>query len=160
MSNKNQQKATESPKLNPQTGLTPIQEQAAVLMASGETPTAVADKLGINRCTIYKWFDNVAFQCYYNRQCQDLKAEVENSVLGLCRSAFATLRELMSTGNESTRLKACIWIMERAGQIDVGETDVKKALRKKATHPIVDADFTKFDDSEYKNLLADFGIRE
>lgn len=50
--------------------------------------------------------------------------------------------------------------MERAGQIDVGETDVKKALRKKATHPIVDADFTKFDDSEYKNLLADFGISE
>lgn len=156
MSNKKQQKAT----VNPQTGLTPIQEQAAVLMASGETLTAVADKLSINRCTLYKWFENVAFQCYYNRQCQDVKTEVKNGVLGLCADAVTTLRNLLNNGNETTQLKACMWIMERAGQIDIGETNVKRALKKEATHPIVDANFTKVDIREYKSLLADYGVTD
>lgn len=160
MSNKKQQKPTQKPMQNPNTGLTPIQEQAAVLMASGETLTAVADKLGINRCTLYKWLDNVAFQCYYNRQCQDVKAEVKNGILGLCGNAFDAVRNILANGNENTRLKAAIWIMEKAGQIEIGQTDVKAALKQKATHPIIDADFTKLDETEYKSLLAECGLTD
>lgn len=155
--NKKQQKTG----VNPQTGLTPTQEQGAVLMASGETVTAVADKLNVNRGTIYKWFANVAFQCFYNRQCQDVKDEVKNGVLGLCGDAVSTLRTLIRDGNESTRLKACIWILERASQTTTGETDIREALKAQATHQTDITqlwDAPKLDKKEYFSLLDDYGV--
>ena len=46
--NKNAQNAT----ISPTTGLTPQQEQACILLASGENVTNVADKLSLNRGTL------------------------------------------------------------------------------------------------------------
>lgn len=48
MTDKNQQKPTERGNINPETGLTPQQEQAAMMLATGETITAVAIRA---RCT-------------------------------------------------------------------------------------------------------------
>ena len=48
-SDKKQQKPT----LSPLTGLTPQQEQAAMMLASGENLTAVARQLNLNRSTLY-----------------------------------------------------------------------------------------------------------
>ena len=50
--NENRQKPTES---TTESGLTPIQEQAAILLASGENVTSVSEKLNLNRSTIYQW---------------------------------------------------------------------------------------------------------
>ena len=50
------------------TGLTPVQEQAAMLLASGESVTEVASKVNVNRATIYLWQQKINFQCFLNQQ--------------------------------------------------------------------------------------------
>lgn len=156
--NKNEQKTTKSE----QTGLTPIQEQACMMLASGEGFTTVAEKLSLNRGTLYKWQQNTAFICYYNQQCQDYKSEVKNALLGLHNQAVATVRELMTTGNESTRLKAALWLLEKVEAVEVGDTNVRAVLKARCTHGFENwGELTpQLDKSEYKRALKEYGLSE
>lgn len=153
--NKIEQKAT----ISPITGLTPQQEQACILLASGESVTDVADKLSLNRGTLYKWQQNKAFECYYNKQCQEYKDEVKNGLLGLHQQAVATIQQLITTGSEATRLKAATWVLEKVEAIEVGETSIRRALKGQCTTTSNDwGDLTTFDKKEYKRQLKAFGL--
>lgn len=155
--NRNEQKAT----ISPITGLTPQQEQACLLLASGENLTDVADKLSLNRGTIYKWQQNKAFECFFNKQCREYKDEVRNGLLGLHQQAIATMGQLIATGNEATRLKAAIWVLEKIEAINVGETNIKQVLKAQCTTTTDDwADFTQFNEKEYKKQLKAYGLDE
>lgn len=153
--NKIEQKAT----ISPITGLTPQQEQACILLASGENVTDVADKLSLNRGTLYKWQQNKAFECYYNKQCQEYKDEVKNGLLGLHQQAVATIQRLITTGSEATRLKAATWVLEKVEAIEVGETSIRRALKGQCTTTNNDwGDFSTFDEKEYKRQLKALGL--
>lgn len=60
--NRMQQNPTET---TLESGLTPIQEQAAIMLASGENITSVSEKLNLNRSTIYQWQQKITFQCFF-----------------------------------------------------------------------------------------------
>lgn len=153
--NRNEQNAT----ISPTTGLTPQQEQACILLASGENVTNVADKLSLNRGTLYKWQQNKAFECFYNKQCQEYKNEVKNGLLGLHQQAIATMEQLMTTGNEATRLKAAMWVLEKVEAIEVGDTNIRQVLKDRCTTTNDDwADFTRVDEKEYKRQLKAYGL--
>ena len=153
--NRNEQNATTSPT----TGLTPQQEQACILLASGENVTTVADKLSLNRGTLYRWQQNKAFECFYNKQCQEYKEEVKNRLLGLHRQAMATMEQLIATGSEATRIKAAMWILGKVEAIEVGETSIRQALKAQCTTTDVDwGGFTSFDNTEYKRKLKAYGL--
>lgn len=153
--NKIEQKTT----ISPITGLTPQQEQACILLASGENVTDVADKLSLNRGTLYKWQQNKAFECYYNKQCQEYKNEVKNGLLGLHQQAVTTIEQLITTGSEATRLKAATWVLEKVEAIEVGETSIRRALKEQCTTTNNDwGDFSKFDEKEYKRQLKALGL--
>ncbi|RRD70993.1 helix-turn-helix domain-containing protein [Tannerella forsythia] len=86
MNNKKQQKATKKadlPEVNTQTGLTPIQEQAAILLASGNSVTAVAEKIRVNRSTLYKWQMQITFQCFLINNVMTIRTTLEMACLGL-----------------------------------------------------------------------------
>ena len=154
--NKSEQNTT----ISPATGLTPQQEQACILLASGESYTAVAKRLNINRGTLYKWQDLLPFQCFYNKQCSDFKADVRNALLGLHAEAVDTVRELMNNGGEGTRLKAAIWLLERVEAVEVGATDVREVLKAQHTEPIFDLSKTSLNDKAYRQALKDLGLSE
>jgi hypothetical protein len=156
MANKKQQKPT----LSPVTGLTPQQEQACILLASGENFTTVARQLKINRSTLYEWQDNTAFKCFYNQQCQDHKQEVKNALLGLHLSAIETLTDLLNNGNENTRLKAAIWLLERVASIEVGNPDIRAVLKEQNTRSNIDWDDNVFDEGAYKRDLKRYGLSD
>lgn len=61
--NRMQQNPTET---TLESGLTPIQEQAAIMLASGENITSVSEKLNLNRSTIYQWQQKITFQCFFS----------------------------------------------------------------------------------------------
>ena len=156
-SNKSEQKAT----VSPATGLTPQQEQACILLASGESYTTVAERLGIHRGTLYKWQDSLPFRCFYNKQCSDYKAEVKNALLGLHNEAVATVKELLQTGGEATRLKAAMWLLEKVEAVDVGASDVREALKRQATQSRwSDDDWVTFDKRAYQQSLKEFGLSD
>ncbi len=153
--NRNEQNAT----ISPTTGLTPQQEQACILLASGENVTNVADKLSLNRGTLYKWQQNKAFVCFYNKQCQEYKNNVRNGLLGLHQQAIATIGQLITTGSEATRLKSAMWLLEKVEAIEVGDTNIRKVLKDQCTTTNEDwAYFTGVDEKEYKRQLKAYGL--
>ena len=133
MKDKKQQKPTEI-EVNTSTGLTPIQEQAALLLASGETITAVAAKLELNRCTLYEWQKLITFKCYFNQQATDYRDSLRNGLFGLADEALNVIKGCLQSGNEITRLKTAIWLIERVKDVDTGSTDVRAVLKERCTH--------------------------
>lgn len=156
MCNKLEQKTT----INKATGLTPQQEQACVLLASGENYTAVAEALNINRGTLYRWLQLPTFECYYNSQCKEYQDEVKNSVLGLHQQAIATLTEAMTHGSESSRLRASIWILEKVATMKIGATDIRLVLQEQCSSGVFDFQLTQFNECAYKNKLKEYGLSE
>lgn len=163
MSNRKQQNPTKAEakrEVSTTTGLTPIQEQAAMLLANGESVTAVANKLSINRSTIYDWQKQVTYRCFFNRQCADNRSTLAIGLFSLAQEALTAVRECLHSDNEQTRLKAAIWLTERLDNFSIGATDVKEALKKECTHPVIDwgMDENVFDESEYKQRLKALGL--
>ena len=121
----------------------------------------MAERLGINRGTLYKWQDSLPFRCFYNKQCSDYKSEVKNALLGLHNEAVATVRELLQTGGEATRLKAAIWLLEKVEAVGVGATDVREVLQERATKTgWNDDNWVTFDKKAYQQSLKDFGLSD
>ena len=140
--------------------LTPQQEQACLLLASGESYTTTAERLGINRGTLYKWLGIVEFKRYLDRQCALYQDEVKMALLSLHGEAVRALQELMQKGSEATRLKAATWLLDRVS--GEGErcnvTAVRELFIKQCTYDWGGS--TKFfDEDGYKELLQQCGMR-
>lgn len=143
---------------NATTGLTPIQEQAAILLASGETITAVAAQIGVNRSTLYEWQGIVTFKCFFNRQRVDYQEQLKNGLFGLTGEALATLRNCLHSDNEPTRLKAATWLLERVADQKTGITDVREALRDKHTQGLDEWAGVTFNKTEFEKECRQLGI--
>ena len=154
-------KKQQKPTISALTGLTPQQEQAATMLASGENLTAVARQLNLNRSTLYEWQTNTAFQCFYNQQCQEHQEAVKNALFGLHRTAVDTLTDLLTNGNENTRLKAATWLLERVAAVRIGETQIREVLKKQCTHaPSGWGDLSTLNEGEYKAELKRYGLSD
>ena len=145
------------------TGLTPTQEQAATLLASGVSVTDVATQLDVSRATIYVWQKQTTFKCYFNRRCSDARSSLVVGLYGLANEALQTIRESLQSQNEQVRLKAAMWITDKLQSIEIAETDVLTAIRKEATHPdsgnMWDTD-SYFHEDEYRDRLKELGLKE
>lgn len=130
------------------------------MLASGENLTGVARQLNLNRSTLYEWQENTAFQCFYNQQCQEHQQAVKNALFGLHSTAIDTLTDLLSNGNENTRLKASMWLLERVANTEVGETNIRAVLREKCTHDDLDINWAKLNEGEYKAELRRYGLSD
>ena len=151
---KNMQKST----VSKETGLTPIQEKACILLASGCTVMEVAERLSLNRGTLYKWQNQTPFKCFFNKQCADIKGNMVRGLLGLADDAVKTIRESLNSANDAVRLKAAFWIVERVGCMEVGHTNVVEALKAESTHSFFTEDMTsKFDEEEFRKKMELWG---
>lgn len=159
MTDKSQQKPTERGNINPDTGLTPQQEQAAMMLATGETITAVAAKLSLHRCTLYEWQKLLPFQCFLNKQAADYRDNLKNGLYALASDALQTIRDCLHSTNEGNRLKAAMWLVEKVSDADTGETDVRAAIKDRCTKDVLEVDSTLFDEDEYNNALQWYGLQ-
>lgn len=159
---KKERKQAASPEtthISQQTGLTPIQEQAAILLASGETITAVAAKIGVNRGTIYDWQGIVTFQCFFNQQKHDYKEHLKNSLFGLTNDALTAVRNCLLSDNEPIKLKAATWLLERVAEQTAGVTDIRAALKAKHTKAMEWPDCDNFDRVGFEKDCRQYGIK-
>lgn len=159
MADKTQQNPTGKNTVNPQTGLTPLQEQAAMMLATGETITAVAAKLNVNRCTIYEWQRLITFQCFLNKQADDYRESLKNGLFGLASDALQTIRDCLHSTNEGNRLKVAMWLIERVNNTDTGQTDAREAIREQCTNDIMGFDGNYFDEKGYNKALQYYGLQ-
>ena len=158
---KKQQNPTET---TLESGLTPIQEQAAIMLASGENITSVSEKLNLNRSTIYQWQQKITFQCFFNFQRKEAKDTLKNGLLSLYKDALEAVKGCLASENESIRLKTAMWIIAKVENNPVGNTDARELLKKEATRTESvfqnwEAEKEIFDEKKYKKLLAENGLK-
>lgn len=143
------------------TGLTPTQERACSLLASGAKTAEVAKKLDVPEQTIYLWQKQTTFVCYYNKQRSVIKNAAVQSLFGLMDEAVTAIRESLNSTNESVRLKAASYIIDKLQNIEVGKTDIVEAVRAEATYS-EEWGITEnvFHEREYRDRLKELGVQE
>lgn len=143
------------------TGLTPTQERACSLLASGVKTAEVAQELDVPEHTIYLWQKQTTFVCYYNKQRSVIKNAAVQSLFGLMDEAVTAIRESLNSTNESVRLKAASYIIETLQNVEVGKTDIVEAVREEATYK---DDWGRigsvFHEIEYRDRLKELGVQE
>lgn len=128
---KNQQTPTETTQ---NTGLTPLQEQVAILLASGESITDVATKMNVNRTTIYCWQQKINFQCFYNQQCQIIQDNIRNGLCGLYSEALEAVKRCLKSPNEAVMLKTAMYVLGKVEMLDVSRQDPEAEIKKLCTY--------------------------
>lgn len=145
---------------NEETGLTPLQERAAIMLASGSSVVSVAEELNISKGTLYQWRRLVTFTCYQNEQKKDYLDTIRGGVMSLADEAIAAIRDSLHSDNEATRLKAAMWVADKAKEYQVGETDAKIAIRKECTAEMFGGWEEQFDEATYRQKLKELGLKE
>ncbi len=161
--NKNQQKSTFSKveQISPQTGLTPIQEKAAILLVSGKNVSDVSNELNIDRGTMYNWFEKINFQAYcYNRICAEVKETIKNGLFGLYDEALNAIKDSLKSENASIKLKTAFWLIKRIDLQDIGQTDPRKSIRAECMEELINvSDWgMRFNNEKYKDLCKENGL--
>lgn len=153
------QKAISVEAIDKTTGLTPLQERCAVLMASGTTITDIAKELGLDRGTLYQWLKKVTFQCYLNYLKKTIQDNMTGKLFDLHSSAMEAIQKCLFSDNENIRFKTAVWIIEKLYSSEVGEGDVRKELEKECTHSGLMEGWNNYlDKEEYKQRLAEEGL--
>ncbi len=142
------------------TGLYPLQEKAAILLASGESITAVAERLEITRSTIYTWLGQIPFSCYYNQQCKDYKERLRAGIFSLADEAITAIRDCLHSSNEAVKLKAAMWLSERIDLSEVGGTNLRARLKSYYTETPGYLDDGIFDEAGYNEELKRLNLDE
>lgn len=145
------------------TGLTPTQERACSLLASGAKTAEVAQKLDVPEQTIYLWQKQTTFVCYYNKQRSVIKNAAVQSLFGLMDEAVTAIRESLNSTNESVRLKAASYIIDKLQNVEVGKTDIVEAVRAEATYSDTEGwgiAENVFHEREYRDRLKELGVQE
>ena len=109
-----------------QTELTPLQEQGALLLSSGQNVIEVAKILDVDRSTIWYWRQIPAFEAILNQLRTETLQTMQDGLLALHQQALKTIKRCLSSENETVALKASQVIIEKTLQFQVGETDTEK----------------------------------
>jgi len=137
---------------SPASGLTPQQEKAAALLASGQGIQAVADELGIDPATLLRWRKLPTFQAYSNKLVLELKDRIRAEQLSMGDEAIDTVRRIMTGENAGAALRAAQFVIAQIASAEVGDTDPEALLRKQQEENFMDAlghaMFDKADGSE------------
>lgn len=96
--------------------ITPRQEQALLLLASGYSQSCVASELGVNRRTLYSWMndDQIFHQCYeiVREQLYSRNMERVGSIASL---ALERLPQLIQSDDEKVSLEAVKFALHAGG---------------------------------------------
>jgi hypothetical protein len=139
--------------VNIETGLSDMQERAVQLIVSGKTKAEVAQDLNIDRSTLYKWSDKIAFEAYYNLLKKDVQDQSINKLLGLYDKAISAISKGLESDSESIRIKTALWLIERIGGHEISYTDPKEVIR------LMCRSGSDFDEVKYKKLLKENDLK-
>ena len=143
------------------TGLTPLQQKAVALLISGKSITEVSNELQIYRGTLYNWFDKLTFKAYYNKQCNEVKNDTFNGLMGIYADSVKAIKDCINSKNEAIRLKTATWLIEQLSSVTIGETDPIEMIKKACIVNNWDIEIgTSFDEYKYKLLLKENGLKE
>lgn len=95
-----------------------------------------------------------------NKQRSIIKNAAVQSLFGLMDEAVTAIRESLSSTNESVRLKAASYIIDKLQSIDIGRTDIVEAVKAEATYADIGGWNETFHEGEYRDRLKELGVVE
>jgi len=139
------------------TGLTPIQEEAAIMLAKGQTIEEISDSLNLNKGELIEWTQVVTFQCFLSQQNRAFKETLRSNIFGLAEQAVRAITESLSSDNEQVKLKAATWIVDKINELNTGQPDIAVALREKHTINTF-AEFNQIDEANLRKEASKLGV--
>lgn len=144
---------------NPETGLTSTQEEAVKMLMAGDSVATIADKLKVSESTLYKWQETLTFQCYYNKQCKNAKANLKDSLLAMYEKALSAIKSSMESDNEMVKLKTATWLIEKISTFSYGNGNPVGVIRERCYEENAWSEPT-FNEEKFQKLLAENGLAE
>ena len=109
--------------------LTPPQQQALALLASGQRIEEISRSLGINRSTLWRWRQEPQFIAEWNQLLHEIKEVQERVLLELQQKAMRALEDCLNSRNEMVKLRASLTILDKIERLRVGSTEATQILR-------------------------------
>jgi hypothetical protein len=101
--------------------LKPIQEKAAVLLASGKTARDVAKEVDVTPETISHWRQIASFRALEHKLKWEALNSARDEMQALTSKAVSTLKDVMQNGKtDAARLKAAEIVLMHVGMTDPG----------------------------------------
>ena len=110
------------------TGLTPKQEQAALMLAAGLSVTATAASIGMDRATVSQWQNISEFDSLVAQERQEMMAATHGKMMQLAQKATATLERLVDSKNERIALSAALGVLQNLPLAAKAESDRRNPL--------------------------------
>lgn len=143
-------------------GLSPQQEQAALLLVSGQSVQETADQLGVHRTTLWHWRNLETFQAYLNALRSDVRDEATEGIVALHQKAVGTVERMLDSENDATALRAAALVLEAARGRSVGESDPHRIIKDRAAATsstiLMDALTPGASGETYERRCAELGI--
>lgn len=168
MTNKKQQKPTKKDAIMEVSvlELTPVQEQAAYKLATGESITSVAESLNLNRSTIYQWQQSPIFKYVVNQFRKEAKDYMKGSLLGMMDEALMTLKGLLKSSNDQVKMKAALAVIDKVDAMPTFQLDLRSILKEECMEERVDPidevlggePQPYFNTAKYNKLLKQFNL--
>ncbi|MEL7646989.1 MAG: phBC6A51 family helix-turn-helix protein [Sedimentibacter sp.] len=121
--------------------LTPIQlEVIAEIINNGGNKTKACEKLGVPRCTLYKWLDNEMFVQAYRKACEKMyKEHLADAIRGIV--------DVAKNGAGRDKVKACETILKLNDYLDT-KVDITENTNKIIKIEFIDNDNTDTSEKE------------
>ena len=95
-----------------------------------------------------------------NEQSKDYVDTIKGGVMSLADEAIAAIRDSLHSENEATRLKAAMWVADKAKDYQVGETNAVEAVKKECTTAMFSGGDEQLDEGVYKQKLKELGLKD
>jgi len=137
------------------TGLTPLQEQGAYLLASGKTITEVAQILSIARNTIYNWQDQPFFVGYCCRLRVEARERMNSNLVAMCDKAVMIVETLLNSKNEAIRFRVATYVIDNTSKLPIRAFISPRAY---VCNELMKREKWEIDEQDIKDELALYGL--
>ena len=130
--------------------LTNKQLDCIELLMDGLNKTAIADKIGISRKTIYKWMENEEFKAELDRRKQKICNDALSDLKGSTKDLLKAVEKLAYTAeNEGIRLQALNSLLDRT----LGKATTKQEIELSNNKEAENIDLDTLLDEDNSNVI-------
>lgn len=126
------------------------QLQAIDMLMDGVNKTAIADKIKVNRTTLYNWLDNEEFKLELDRRQQEISKHALSDLKGDTKQILEAVKELgYKAESEAVRLSALNSLLDRI----LGKATAKQEIELSNADNNIDVDLDSLLDNKDSNVI-------
>ena len=126
------------------------QLQAIDMLMDGVNKTAIADKIKVNRTTLYNWLDNEEFKLELDRRQQEISKHALSDLKGDTKQILEAVKELgYKAESEAVRLSALNSLLDRI----LGKATAKQEIELSNADNNIDVDLDSLLEDKDSNVI-------